>query len=112
MRAVALAVLVFLAVLWIFANILEDAGRKKAAEKLAVVWLVLFVVAAGLGVIVGIRALTYERSQHNCVRWGEVTEREVKWVDINYWDFGCYTRTDDGWVERGKVVKVEELTGS
>ena len=78
--------------------------------KKAIAMWVAFAVAliawcVGLGA--GIRYVSIRYAKANCAEWGEQTEREVRFIQPTTWDWGCYVHTDDGWVRREQVRKLE-----
>jgi hypothetical protein len=42
-----------------------------------------------------------------CDRYAEQIGRETKYVELSFFDFGCYVRTGSGWVLRGDQIEVQ-----
>jgi uncharacterized membrane protein len=47
-------------------------------------------------------------SEHACVRWGEETDREVRFIHPTYWSWSCTVHTNEGWVSKDAIVKVDD----
>jgi hypothetical protein len=62
-------------------------------------------MAVGLWVLPLLNS-TYDELQ--CAAWGESVERDVRFVRINHFDWSCLTHTDEGWVGRDRIVKVDD----
>jgi predicted Zn-dependent protease len=83
------------------------ADRIDAARFIVAVVGTVTVVVSTLG-LAG-RQVSHWHGRNACAAWGEATGREVKWVDLTFWQYGCLTPTDDGrWVWTSQVIKVEQ----
>ena len=72
-------------------------------------WTIAFAILVSLvvGFDVGIRTLNAHYTERNCVRFGAETGREVRFIEVSYFDYDCYVRTGDGWVVRGSQMEVQ-----
>lgn len=79
------------------------------AEAKLVVVIVLASIAAlvSLGITIGVNA-GVRHDETVCTRFGEQTEREVRFARYSYWEWECLVKTGDGWVTRDNIVKFEE----
>jgi len=71
-------------------------------------WLVSAAVALAFGFIFVVCLWVPQYSEHACHRWGEETEREVKFIRPTYWQWSCVVHTDEGWVENTNTIKVDD----
>ncbi len=68
-------------------------------------WGVLAVVLGGAVLVFGAimfggRTITRHYDSIECRSFGQQSGREVKFVDYNYWSWGCLTPTTDGkWID-------------
>lgn len=68
----------------------------------------------GFAVVLGVTvAREYDLSHGpgKCAAYGRDTDRQVRWIQVSYWDYGCYVLTEDGWVPKDQIVKVERSPG-
>ena len=66
----------------------------------------------GLGWFLVVLAPTIRQIDHNigagsCREYGVNAGREVQFFDNSYFDYGCYVKTANGWVDRDKVGEFE-----
>jgi hypothetical protein len=57
------------------------------------------------GVIIG-RDVDHHFQEQGCRNYGEQTSREVRWVDVHYFDYGCYVEWNDTWIPRDDYVRL------
>lgn len=62
-------------------------------------------IAGGIFLIVNAERNWAEKS---CQSHSEQLDREVRFVNHHFFDWGCYVQTDDGWVDVDNVRKVEK----
>lgn len=43
-----------------------------------------------------------------CNEFADVSEREVRFEHYSFWEWECLVRTDEGWVGRDRIVKVDD----
>lgn len=67
-------------------------------------------VLAAAGVFIG-RNIGHHYGINNCHRWGQTTDRQVKFVDYSWWSWGCLTPSAQNphqWIPIGQVVQVNK----
>jgi hypothetical protein len=101
---VLLPTVLFVLAAWLFVVSMDDFEER---------WL----GAALLAMIVGFASLvpTIRQINHNidsraCRQFGENSGREVAYFDNTFLDYGCYVRTELGWVPRTDISEVELRT--
>lgn len=71
-------------------------------------WFASAVVALVFGIIFVVCLWVPHYSEHACYRWGEETEREVKFIRPTYWEWSCVVHTDEGWTNNTNTIKVDD----
>lgn len=75
-------------------------GWKMANVAMAVVLTIAWMVPA-------IRTIDHNRGNANCYSYGRQVGREVKYIDVSFWDYDCYVKTERGWITRSNITEVE-----
>lgn len=57
------------------------------------------------GPVLVIRQIDRHMGPNGCKRFGESSQREVKFVQNTFWDYGCYAKTGD------KYLPIDQLRG-
>jgi hypothetical protein len=52
--------------------------------------------------------LTRDYDRRECRSYSHQTERDVRFLQTGYWNWDCYVMTNDGWVPKGQIVKIEK----
>lgn len=74
-----------------------------------VLGIVISWVVAGIALVITCIATfvpAYEEGV--CEKWGTQVERETRFIRTNFWEWGCYVNTDEGWIGTDKMVKVDD----
>jgi hypothetical protein len=58
-----------------------------------------------VAVIVPVEA-SYDETE--CRKWGESSDREVRFERWSSFSWSCFVNTEDGWVSKDSIVKVED----
>lgn len=85
-------------------------GSETLVWRPSVAWLGCLVAACAIAFtgIAGIRAADVQAVKGRCANYAEQTGAEAEFKQFGFFDYGCYVKTDDGWVKREDVVKVEK----
>lgn len=69
-------------------------------------------IAAGVALVVSVVVTANYIDAHfnhlGCQRYGNETEREVRWVRPSVTSYYCLVETDEGWVRNDSNVKVDD----
>ncbi len=73
----------------------------------AAISLALLAVGATGGLTLAVNAwANYDESV--CGAYSDATERVTRFARLNHWEWDCLVQTDDGWVSRDAIVKVDD----
>lgn len=76
--------------------------------------LALFPFVLGVGgaftitAVVLIALLVPRHDQTVCERFADASGRETKFEHYSFWSWECLVETDEGWVSRGNIIKVDD----
>ena len=63
-------------------------------------------IVAGLFTLGFTLGVSYEESV--CASYSEAASRPVRWERHGFWDWECLVETDEGWVDRHQIIKVDD----
>ena len=72
-------------------------------------WLAIAALLAGFALLVpSISQIDRHYAKQGCANYARDIGREVRWVEHSYWDYGCYVKTDIGWIVKGDQIEVQQ----
>lgn len=73
-----------------------------------IAWVLCAIIVVGAALALSINTLGAHVEETTCGKWGKAVEREVKFIRPSYWSWDCLIQTDEGWVSRDAIIKVDD----